>query len=222
LQTPITVQAPARVLAEPVFDAHLAPGTPIVVTGFGVHDLATQAAGQLYIAETPYVRRVPTEFFAGGVNTPDSCNGDSGGPAYVMIGGEAVLVGATSRATSIATAPCGQGGVYTTIGAYDDWLRNASGGAYQGAVDPSPGAPQQGPGNGAGEPKPAFGSGTGHADDDDDDGGGSRSACSMSPGSNSASPWWLLLLSLLLWRRGRVCCELGPCGARSPGRPPCG
>ena len=54
------------------------------------------------------------EFTAGGGGF-DSCNGDSGGPAYVDVGGVRKLAGLTSRATEGFSTPCGDGGIYTRV-----------------------------------------------------------------------------------------------------------
>jgi endonuclease G len=54
------------------------------------------------------------EFVAGGEGF-DSCNGDSGGPAYIKVGSERVVAGLTSRATETARNPCGEGGIYTRV-----------------------------------------------------------------------------------------------------------
>jgi endonuclease G len=54
------------------------------------------------------------EFTAGGGGF-DSCNGDSGGPAYVDVGGVRKVAGLTSRATEGFTTPCGDGGIYTRV-----------------------------------------------------------------------------------------------------------
>ena len=45
----------------------------------------------------------------------DSCNGDSGGPAYILVDGGRKVAGLTSRATEGATNPCGEGGIYTRV-----------------------------------------------------------------------------------------------------------
>jgi endonuclease G len=52
----------------------------------------------------------------------DTCNGDSGGPAYLSTLNGYVLAGLTSRATRSATLPCGDGGVYVRPDKYVDWI----------------------------------------------------------------------------------------------------
>lgn len=61
------------------------------------------------------------EFVAGGEGY-DSCNGDSGGPAYVTVLGRKKLAGLTSRATETATNPCGDGGIYTRVDQYMEFI----------------------------------------------------------------------------------------------------
>lgn len=61
-----------------------------------------------------------SEFVAGGEGF-DSCNGDSGGPAYIMVKGVKKLAGLTSRATDTATNPCGDGGIYTWVAKHLDF-----------------------------------------------------------------------------------------------------
>jgi carboxypeptidase T len=60
----------------------------------------------------------------------DSCNGDSGGPAYTLSGGEFLLAGATSRATKNSQRPCGDGGIYVRIDKYAPWIRSVPGGHW--------------------------------------------------------------------------------------------
>jgi endonuclease G len=53
----------------------------------------------------------------------DTCNGDSGGPAYVPLGGDSyALVGITSRPTREATVNCGDGGVYVRPDKFRVWI----------------------------------------------------------------------------------------------------
>ena len=52
----------------------------------------------------------------------DSCNGDSGGPLYLITDDYDYLVGTTSRAFSNATQLCSQGGIYIRSHAVIEWL----------------------------------------------------------------------------------------------------
>jgi len=52
----------------------------------------------------------------------DSCNGDSGGPIYIVGQGGFKLAGLTSRATRTAVANCGDGGIYVRPAMFRDWI----------------------------------------------------------------------------------------------------
>jgi endonuclease G len=52
----------------------------------------------------------------------DTCNGDSGGPAYVETGAGLIVAGITSRASSEATVNCGDGGNYVRPDRFLDWI----------------------------------------------------------------------------------------------------
>lgn len=72
-----------------------------------------------------------TEFVAGAPFLDrDSCNGDSGGPAYLHAGDAWYLAGATSRATNSAIRRCGDGGIYTRVRAYQEWIQSIPGGHW--------------------------------------------------------------------------------------------
>ena len=70
------------------------------------------------------------EFHGGRVNSAmDTCRGDSGGPAYIITAaGELKVAGLTSRAANSSVAVCGDGGIYTTIDAYAEWLHEMTDG----------------------------------------------------------------------------------------------
>ena len=61
---------------------------------------------------------------AGGNGGADTCKGDSGGPLFGTDpdSGELVLVGITSWGRE-----CGDGGVYTRVAKFQDWLCRESG-----------------------------------------------------------------------------------------------
>jgi secreted trypsin-like serine protease len=90
--------------------------------GFGVQrevtvditNLRRTAADDLDAAEQALGFESDREFTAGGGGF-DSCNGDSGGPAYIDVDGVRKLAGLTSRATEGFTTPCGDGGIYTRV-----------------------------------------------------------------------------------------------------------
>jgi secreted trypsin-like serine protease len=82
-------------------------------------------------ADPKYGANPETEFVAGAPFLDrDSCNGDSGGPAYVKADGNWFLAGATSRATASTFRPCGDGGIYTRVGAFEEWIRSVPGGHW--------------------------------------------------------------------------------------------
>ncbi|MET0647932.1 MAG: trypsin-like serine protease [Pyrinomonadaceae bacterium] len=68
------------------------------------------------------------EFTAGGGGF-DSCNGDSGGPAYIVVGGDnggRKVAGLTSRPFREFSNPCGEGGIYTRIDANMDFVQRVA------------------------------------------------------------------------------------------------
>lgn len=51
----------------------------------------------------------------------DSCNGDSGGPAFIRVSGGWKLAGVTSRAIACSRRACGEGGIYVRADRYAQW-----------------------------------------------------------------------------------------------------
>lgn len=142
--TILILDAPALVPAAPfATSAEIAAASAIEVVGFGYNDptrplgLGTKrratVPGPAIIAEgdDDDLGSLPAtlgfhpeyEFVAGrkflGI---DSCNGDSGGPAYVSVGGTFKLAGLTSRATKTALANCGDGGIYVRPEKFRNWI----------------------------------------------------------------------------------------------------
>lgn len=109
------------------------------LTGYGNTDaFSTGGYGRRRMVDVPLASSDPDfgadparEFVAGApLLDRDSCNGDSGGPAYVQVAGEWLVAGATSRATASSVRPCGDGGVYTRVAVYGDWVRSVPGGHW--------------------------------------------------------------------------------------------
>lgn len=110
----------------------------IRIVGYGTVDVAgTMGYGVRRMVDVPLVsgqlvagQEAGTEFAAGKeFLEKDSCRGDSGGPAYVERDGAWLLMGATSRAIPGRRA-CGDGGIYTSVPAYEDWIRTVDGGHW--------------------------------------------------------------------------------------------
>jgi secreted trypsin-like serine protease len=109
------------------------------IVGFGNVDTeGSTGYGKCRMVDVPLAAADPKfgadpamEFVAGAPFLDrDSCNGDSGGPAYVQVDGDWYLAGATSRATASAFRRCGDGGVYTSVPVFADWVRDVPGGHW--------------------------------------------------------------------------------------------
>lgn len=122
------------------------------LAGFGNNDIqSTRGFGVKREVTVPmtHLRRTPgddlddaeneldfesdTEFGAGGGGF-DTCNGDSGGPAYILTGTGFKVAGLTSRAFPNAGTPCGEGGLYTRVDAHMGFVRQVA--AANGIVIP--------------------------------------------------------------------------------------
>lgn len=114
----------------------------VTLAGFGRDDIySTRGFGIKRKVEVPMVavRRAPAddldeleqlygfesdiEFVAGG-DGYDSCNGDSGGPAYILVNGVRKVAGLTSRGTLSAKTKCGDGGIYTRVDTQKNFINN--------------------------------------------------------------------------------------------------
>ncbi|HNS97622.1 MAG TPA: trypsin-like serine protease [Polyangiaceae bacterium] len=135
LNEPIANGVTTPILPENMVDSVLVPGSQVHVVGYGINNINTWASGILYKAITPYIRHISWEMLAGSPGNPDSCNGDSGGPAYMEVGGALYLVGVTSRAWKKSQKMCGDGGIYTIASAHLTWLEGVVGNLDAGVSD---------------------------------------------------------------------------------------
>jgi secreted trypsin-like serine protease len=117
------------------------------VVGFGTTDLAgTIGYGRKLQTDVPIVSRacngsvkskkdsavygchLGKEVVAGKpLLNHDTCRGDSGGPFYIAQGNQWLLAGVTSRGTDLAKSMCGDGGIYTRVDKYQDWIASVIG-----------------------------------------------------------------------------------------------
>ena len=117
-------------------DAALDDAHTVRLAGYGNTDVDSSGGyGVRRMVDVPLAGKDPAygadfdkEFVAGApFLDKDSCNGDSGGPAYVRQGDSWYLVGATSRATDSAVRICGDGGIYTRVPVFEDWVKSIPG-----------------------------------------------------------------------------------------------
>jgi hypothetical protein len=109
------------------FDQVLNPGDPLIITGYGRHEI-DRLGRELYSAEIPIISRDEYEMVAGERqdevdNPPNSCYGDSGAGNYVDFHGKRYVAGVTSRAPEGESA-CGFGAIYGLPGPHQSFIDN--------------------------------------------------------------------------------------------------
>lgn len=107
------------------WDQAMAEGKEVIIVGYGEDPGTGDGVGDKRKVTTSIQKlsKAGLEFYAGG-NLRDSCNGDSGGPAFVRVAtGELRLAGITSRGSN----PCGDGGYYGAPYPALCWVRNETG-----------------------------------------------------------------------------------------------
>lgn len=127
--------APAAIAKTAEFDA----ADEVTAVGFGHSNfIATSGLGLKRQVTVPLDRHADLseaearlgfdhtlEFTAGG-NGRDTCEGDSGGPAYIQVGTKHKIAGLTSRPHNQSTRKCGDGGIYTRTDVHLDFIRRTA------------------------------------------------------------------------------------------------
>jgi hypothetical protein len=132
-----SVDIEPRVLASGcVADEYVVDGAPVAIVGYGLTSASQQFNTQLNEGFTTVVdadcsssslgcdTRLDrgSEIYAGGEGA-DACNGDSGGPLYLLTEVGSYLVGVTSR----GPAGCRNGAIWVRPDAFEDWIESRTG-----------------------------------------------------------------------------------------------
>lgn len=140
LDAPSSV-APAPLALDCVADAWIQVDRDVTLVGYGKTDTyASESTDLQHQVVLPIVDPDCTdpdagcheavmpggELIAGGGGL-DSCEGDSGGPIFVLAGGRAWVAGTTTRAAMPAPLPCGSGGIYVRADAVAAWIEDVTG-----------------------------------------------------------------------------------------------
>lgn len=108
------------------------------VAGYGVYDLDSGLAGELYISDAVIDIIGQRELLTRRSDQlGDSCYGDSGGPLYVPTEAGDFLLGLVSRGRSDVKRDCGDGGVYTLISVHLPWIAQAAAEKFQPQMEAS-------------------------------------------------------------------------------------
>ncbi len=105
----------------------LVAGSTVEIVGYGATSSSATTAGIKFSATTKLVQVGEWELFIGRPGDPQNCNGDSGGPAYVDLGGvgKPRLVGVVSRGPGDDQS-CNVGGIDTRVDPYLPWIHGAA------------------------------------------------------------------------------------------------
>ncbi|GIL17533.1 MAG: serine protease [Oligoflexia bacterium] len=117
---------PARLLNS---KKSLKDGMLAVLAGFGLMDGVKKTESSEMRKTTVSIQSVhfsETEVMFDQSKGKGACHGDSGGPAYVTIGGKSALMGVTSRGINDPRDTCGVSSIYTSVSAHMSWLKSTA------------------------------------------------------------------------------------------------
>jgi hypothetical protein len=104
----------------------LKDGGVVTLAGYGNSDgVAGTGAGKLRYVDTTIQQAAysASEILMQQANGKGACHGDSGGPAYIQVAGERLLIGVTSRGVNDPQNHCGVSAAYTSVAYYADWVK---------------------------------------------------------------------------------------------------
>jgi len=109
-------------------------GLKITIIGYGITSSYRKDSGVKRMAVNNVATVYSTRFTFNGTGNGigNTCDGDSGGPAFAILSGKEVQVGVTSAGAK----PCGKTGIDTRVDAFYSWLKTTSNGdLWQGKPD---------------------------------------------------------------------------------------
>lgn len=105
-------------------------GMEVTLAGFGVTSMQPKTTTDILqktVVKLTNAKYSETELLFNQDEGKGACHGDSGGPAYVIIKGRAVLIGVTSRSATLkGGSTCLEGSIYTSVPALIQFLKQAS------------------------------------------------------------------------------------------------
>jgi len=120
LASPID-DVPPEILPTPEEAASLSAGQTVLLVGYGLTSNDSYDLGVKYDGAADLVQVASSELLISQPGQQQNCNGDSGGPALVDLGGGRRLVGTVSRSPD-GNLVCDHGGVDTRVDAYLDFI----------------------------------------------------------------------------------------------------
>ncbi len=135
-------------------------GRGVRFVGYGLDNATTQTGGGIKRSTTTTLTDHTALLLHFSDGTHETCNGDSGGPAFMNIGGQEVIVGLTSY----GDVACAAGGYDTRVDALaawiDNWVAQADPG-FTSSTPPTPSGGTQSPPTSSATPMPPSSTGAG-------------------------------------------------------------
>ncbi len=141
-------------------------GKAVRFVGYGLDNAAAQTGAGVKRTTTTMLSDHTAMLLHFTDGTHETCNGDSGGPAFMSIGGQEVIVGLTS----FGDVNCAQGGYDTRVDALASWIDGyvtkadptfTGGNAPPSSTPPSPSGGTQSPPTSSATPMPPSSTGAG-------------------------------------------------------------
>jgi len=134
-------------------------GRTVRFVGYGLDNATTQTGGGIKRSTTTTLTDHTALMLHFSDGAHETCNGDSGGPAFMSLGGQEIIVGLTSY----GDVACAEGGYDTRVDAFADWIDGWIAQADPGfqGTPPSPSGGTQTPPTSSATPMPPSSTGAG-------------------------------------------------------------